>query len=176
MASKVAPLRTPAQSHPITTVSRTSLTFPSRQLAIVSVGNSIQAYSTLANTREVYAGSSPNPTTSSPGKANTSLPDGVPARTIPSEHASPVTPLSARTFGTWTLLASLVRLYGAYHIHEPAVYELCIWTYVIAWGHFMSEWWVFGSARWTRGLAGPVVIANVSLVWMLMQWGWYVKG
>lgn len=86
-----------------------------------------------------------------------------------------MTPLSARTFGTWTALASIVRLYGAYHINEPAVYEMCIWTYAIAWMHFMSEWFVFGSARWNRGLAGPVVIANISLVWMLMQWGYYVK-
>lgn len=69
----------------------------------------------------------------------------------------------------------MVRLYGAYHITDPQVYELCIWTYAIAWAHFMSEWWIFGSARWGRGLAGPVIIASVSLVWMLAQWDAYVR-
>ena len=39
----------------------------------------------------------------------------------------------------------------------------------------MSEWFVFGTAKWGRGLAGPMVVANFSLVWMVGQWGFYVK-
>ncbi|KAK3111871.1 ergosterol biosynthesis protein [Teratosphaeriaceae sp. CCFEE 6253] len=116
-------------------------------LSIVSIGNSIQAYVSLKGSREVYAGTSP----------------------------SQVTPLSARTFGTWTALSSIIRLYAAYHIHEPVVYQLALWTYGLAFAHFFSEWLVFGTAKWGRGLAGPAVISTVSLSWMLAQWGSYVK-
>ncbi|KAH9868957.1 hypothetical protein J1614_008034 [Plenodomus biglobosus] len=123
-------------------------------VAIISIGNSIQAYTTLTFTSRVY-----NPTPIDPPP------------TIP-KH---VTALSSRTFGTWTLLTSLVRLYAAYHINEPAMYQLAMWTYAVAWAHFMSEWWVFGTTRWGKPLAGPVLVANTSLLWMLMQWGWYVK-
>ncbi|KAF2275687.1 Erg28 protein [Westerdykella ornata] len=124
-------------------------------LSIVSIGNSIQAYTSLGPTRRVYSGTS------------------SPSSRTPSSSSSPVNPLSARTFGTWTLLASIIRLYAAYHITNPQVYELAFWTYAVAWAHFFSEWWVFGTARWGPGLMGPVVISSVSLVWMWVQWGVY---
>ena len=77
-------------------------------MSVISLGNSIQAYISLAGSREVYA-----------GKPNRS-------------KGSQVTGLSARTFGTWTALSSVVRLYGAYNINEPLIYQLCLWTYGIA--------------------------------------------
>lgn len=55
------------------------------------------------------------------------------------------------------------------------MYQLAMCTYGVAWMHFMSEWCVFGTTRWGKPLAGPVIVANASLVWMWMQWGWYVK-
>ncbi|KAK5138128.1 hypothetical protein LTR08_004823 [Meristemomyces frigidus] len=125
-----------------------------QQISIVSLGNSIQSYFSLAGTREVYAGAAPTPT--------------KPIAT------SPVTELSARTFGTWTALSSIIRLYAAYHIHEAAVYELAIWTFGLAFAHFVSEWLLFGTARLGRGLAGPLVVSTVSCSWMLVQWGSYV--
>ena len=127
------------------------------QVSLVSVLNSIQAYVSLAPTQKVYTGPSPT-------KATT-----------PSQALSPVTPLSARTFGTWTLLSSVIRLYAAYHISNPQVYELAFWSYAIAWAHFGSEWLGFGSTRLGAGLAGPLVVSNASLVWMWSQWGFYVK-
>jgi hypothetical protein len=127
------------------------------QVSLVSVLNSVQAYISLAPTRKVYPG--PSPTTAS----------------TPAAALSPVTPLSARTFGTWTLISSIVRLYAAYHISNPQVYELAFWTYGVAWLHFGSEWFVFGSTRFGPGLAGPVVVASGSLVWMWSQWGYYVQ-
>ncbi|KAK4548269.1 hypothetical protein LTR36_010139 [Oleoguttula mirabilis] len=132
-------------------------------ISIVSLGNSIQSYLSLAGTREVYAGASPKP------------PAGIPASTLRKEQASPVTELSARTFGTWTALASVVRLYAAYHIHEAAVYELALWTFGLAFAHFASEWLVFGTARWGRGLAGPVFVSTLTGTWMLLQWSSYVR-
>lgn len=88
---------------------------------------------------------------------------------------SQTTALSSRIFGTYTILAALVRLYAAYHISNPPVYELALWIHAIAFAHFMSEWLVFRTAAWGRGIAGPVIVSTGSLVWMLSQWGYYVQ-
>jgi hypothetical protein len=137
------------------------------QIAIVSLGNSIQCYISLAGSREVYAGPptvKPSPTSSSSKSKSTTYTGN-----------SPVTPLSARTFGTWTALSSIIRLYAAYNISNPVVYQLALWTYGVAFAHFLSEWLVFGSARWGRGLASPVFVSTVTMGWMLVQWGSYVN-
>ncbi|KAL8900981.1 MAG: hypothetical protein Q9192_000804, partial [Flavoplaca navasiana] len=115
-------------------------------LSVVSIGNSVQSYLTTSYTRRVY--SAPETT---------------------------VTPLHARTFGTYTALASIIRLYAAYNITDPMLYQLAIWTYIVALGHFYSEWLVFGTARWGKGLAGPVIISVSSLAWMVVQWGVHVR-
>lgn len=86
-----------------------------------------------------------------------------------------VTGLQARTFASWTLVSAIVRLYGAYYIHEKAVYELAMWTYAVAMLHFVSEWLVFGSAKLSRGLIGPLIIAPLSLTWMVAQYDHYVQ-
>jgi hypothetical protein len=70
---------------------------------------------------------------------------------------------------------SIVRLYAAYNISNPSFYQLAMLTYVVAWGHFMSEWWVYKTTHWGAGLAGPAIVATSSIVWMVMQWGYYVK-
>ncbi|KAF2748680.1 Erg28-like protein [Sporormia fimetaria CBS 119925] len=125
-------------------------------VSLISIGNSLQAYLSLGPTQRVYSGPSP------------------PSSKKPTTTTSPVTPLSARTFGTWTFLSAVIRLYAAYHPHNKQVYEIAFATYAIAWAHFVSEWWVFRSTRWGAGLAGPVMVASSSLVWMWCQWGWYV--
>ena len=124
---------------------------------MVSIANSVQSYVSLKGTQEVYAGSAAT-INSKTGK----------------EQTSPVTPLSARTFGTWTAISSIVRLYAAYHVGDPTIYEICMWTFGIAFMHFMSEWLVFGTARWSRGLAGPVFVATGTLTWMVVQRNAYV--
>ncbi|TVY47959.1 Ergosterol biosynthetic protein [Lachnellula occidentalis] len=129
-------------------------------VSVISVGNSIQAYLTTAYSAQVYLG----PVNSS-----------KPATAYDSAPNSPVTPLSSRTFGTWTLIQSLVRLYAAYYIDVAPIYQLAFLTYLVAWGHFVSEWQVFGTARLGKGLIGPLVVATASLVWMFMQWGFYVQ-
>ena len=124
-------------------------------ISSLALGNCAQAYLTLHFTTQVYNG-----------------PSSTPSKTNPSPQ---VTPLQSRTMGTWTLLSSLIRIYAAYNITNPPVYEIALLSYVVAWGHFMSEWLVFGTASWGRGLAGPVIVANVSLPWMLWGWGFYVN-
>ncbi|KAF1361085.1 ergosterol biosynthesis protein-like protein [Lizonia empirigonia] len=123
-------------------------------VSLVSTLNSIQAYSTLTYTSRVY-----NPTSTDP----------------PVKQPAHVTWLSSRTFGTWTFLTSIIRFYAAYNINHPAFYQLAIWTYVVAFAHFGSEWFIFGTTRWGKALAGPVIVSTGSLVWMFSQWGYYVK-
>jgi hypothetical protein len=85
------------------------------------------------------------------------------------------TALSSRTFGTWTSLASIVRIYAAYNIENRAIYEMALWTFVLAGWHFLSEWFIFKTTRWGTPLAGPIIAASVGMVWMVTQYGYYVK-
>ena len=88
-------------------------------MSAVALFNSLQTYTTLKLTQRVY-----------------------------SARPQDVTSLSSRTFGTWTLLSAIVRVYAAYNIANRAVYDICAWSYVIAGAHFVSEWLVFGTARY----------------------------
>jgi hypothetical protein len=117
-----------------------------------------------------------------PNPDNTKIPSNLTQYTSPSkptalqpgELPSQVTPLSGRKWGTWTALTGILRFYVAYHINEKAMFELGMWTYGIAWAHYMSEWWVFGTTRWGAPLAGPVIISTGSLVWMYLQREFYL--
>ncbi|KAI0995558.1 hypothetical protein K3495_g12621 [Podosphaera aphanis] len=123
-------------------------------ISVISIGNSIQAYCTLSYTARVYNGSSA-------------------WRKNPASWQSPVTPLSARTFGTWTTIQSLVRMYAAYNISEVAFYQLAFCTFLVAFGHFMSEWIIYRTTSWGPGLAGPIFVSTGTLAWMLVQWNYY---
>ena len=85
-----------------------------------------------------------------------------------------VTNLSARTFGTWTLITSIVRLYGAYYITNPQVYQLTQFTFGVAAFHFLSEWLIFRTTLLGKGLAGPLVVSSLSLAWMWLYKDYYV--
>lgn len=118
-------------------------------ISVVSIFNSIQTYQSkdLALTKKVYDNAAPGQ----------------------------VTNLSARTFGTWTLVASIVRAYGAYFLYNNrAVYELVLWTFVVAGGHFISEWLYYRTIKFGKGLAGPLVVSTVSFTWMVLQRDFYL--
>ncbi|KAH8752347.1 Erg28 protein [Hyaloscypha finlandica] len=132
-------------------------------VAITAFGNTIQSYTTLSFTSRVYGGPTSFPT----------VPNPTP--TTPPSLNRQVTPLSSRTFGTWSLIQAFVRLYAAYNIDNPAFYQLAYLTYLVAFGHFMSEWFYFGTCRWGKPLAGPAVVSTGTLVWMWWVWGDYVQ-
>jgi hypothetical protein len=121
------------------------------KVSAVSVLNSIQAYATVVYTQKVYNGS------------------GGP------KASSPVTPLSGRTFGTWTFLSCIIRFYAAYNISNPQIYQIAFWSYAIAFAHFNSEWLVFRTTSWGKGLAGPVFVSTATLLWMWSQWDFYTN-
>ena len=70
---------------------------------------------------------------------------------------------------------------------------MAMFTYLIAFGHFGSEWLIFRSATTNPGLLSPVFVASMwrifypyqtyldytltagSLIWMFQQYDFYVK-
>ncbi len=124
-----------------------------------------------------------------------------------------MTALQARTFAIWTLTSAVVRAYAAYNINEKqyvlsrftpwpmsvqtfilflSVYDMAFFTYLIAFGHFSSEFFIFRSVTVNPGSMSPVIVSSkpsfwllssltyrltsaLSLVWMFTQYEFYVK-
>ncbi|EEB05439.1 Erg28 protein [Schizosaccharomyces japonicus yFS275] len=89
-------------------------------------------------------------------------------------NTNEVNGLQGRTFGIWTLTSAVVRLYGAFHLNDPHVYFLCQATYYIACLHFLLEWMAFRTTAMGPGLASPIIVSTMSIVWMALQKDAYV--
>ncbi|KAI9718294.1 MAG: hypothetical protein M1828_006758 [Chrysothrix sp. TS-e1954] len=87
-------------------------------------------------------------------------------RRIYNARPSEVTPLSSRTFGTWTALSGLVRLFAAYNITNQVAFDLGFSTFVIAWLHFVEEMAIWGTAGVDGGVVEPAIVSTLSAVWM----------
>ncbi|KAJ7363971.1 Erg28 like protein-domain-containing protein [Mycena albidolilacea] len=116
-------------------------------VAVMAVFNSAQNFTTLKLTRRIY--------------------NNVPPATV--------TPLQARTFAAWTITSAVVRGYAAYHLNQKIVYDMTLFTYLIAFGHFASELLIFRSATPNPGVISPVIVSTTSLVWMFSQYDYYVR-
>ncbi|KAH7884519.1 Erg28 like protein-domain-containing protein [Phlebopus sp. FC_14] len=116
-------------------------------VATMAVFNTIQNFATLKLTRRLYTGVPP----------------------------SSITALQARTFAVWTLTSAVVRGYAAYNIHNKIIYDMALFTYLIAFGHFTSELLIFRTAKLNVPVLSPVVVSTTSLIWMLQQYAFYVK-
>ncbi|KAG5638906.1 hypothetical protein H0H81_008967 [Sphagnurus paluster] len=90
-------------------------------------------------------------------------------------NVKPNTALQARTFAVWTLTSAVVRAYAAYNIHDKNIYDMAMFTYLIAFGHFSSEWLIFRTASVNPALISPVIVSTTSLIWMFNQYSFYVK-
>ncbi|KAI8459742.1 hypothetical protein BY996DRAFT_4633242 [Phakopsora pachyrhizi] len=88
-----------------------------------------------------------------------------------------VTSLQSRTFSVWTFTSGLIRIYTAYNIRDPALYQLSIGTFLIALTHFLSELIIFKSTRLLNGIGiiSPLVVASVSCFWMVTQYNYYIS-
>lgn len=83
-------------------------------------------------------------------------------------HGNQVTPLTARLFGTWTLLSAIIRFRCARDMHNKSNYDLTIITFVLALAHFLSECIIFESTSiYSAGLISPFVVATMSITWMV---------
>ncbi|KAI0128076.1 transmembrane domain-containing protein [Hypoxylon sp. NC0597] len=150
--------------------------------SIIAVGNSLQNYLTLHFSRRLYNGQFV-PNSSLPPKTATFNPEDSTQKLVPASSASntkeartqdQVTPLAARLFGTYTIISAIVRLYAAYNIHLAPIYQITLWTYVVALVHFGSEFAVYRTAY-----LGPIVstffFATVGIAWMASQYSFYVE-
>ncbi|PWZ00473.1 Erg28-like protein [Testicularia cyperi] len=97
------------------------------------------------------------------------------SRKVYTKGGASVTPLSARTFGVWNFTSAIIRGYGAYNIHNKVAYELCMWSFAIALGHFATEVFVFKTAKLTPGIISPLIVASSSLISMFALYGQYVR-
>ena len=147
------------------------------QVSLAAFGNTVQNYKTLQFTRRIYnglfvprasAGNDPNSVQKLQplveAKAGKDKPTAV----------DQVTPLTARLFGVYTTLAGLIRVYGAYRVHDPALYQLCLLTHLIAAAHFTSEAFVFKTAVLGWEHAFPFAAAFSGSLWMILEYGNYV--
>ncbi|PCH42262.1 Erg28-like protein [Wolfiporia cocos MD-104 SS10] len=115
-------------------------------VAVTAFFNTVQNFATLKFTRRLY-----------------------------SAAPQTVTALQARTFAIWTLTSAAIRLYAAYNIHTKQVYDLALFSYLFAFAHFGSEILIFRSANINGPVVSPVVVSTVSLVWMFLQYDYYVQ-
>ncbi|XP_014676333.1 PREDICTED: probable ergosterol biosynthetic protein 28 [Priapulus caudatus] len=84
------------------------------------------------------------------------------------EGPSQVTPLMARLFGTWTFLAAIVRIYCAYDITNRPLYDITLISFLIAFVHFTLEAFYYQSTGLHVGLATPLLVSGISIVWMII--------
>jgi len=115
-------------------------------VSTVAALNAIQNFVTLELTKRVYSGA-----------------------------AATVTPLQARTFAAWTMTSAVVRAYAAYHIEYKPIYDMALFTYLIAFGHFTSELLIFRTAKMNAGIIAPLLVASTTLVWMIKDYHFYIR-
>ncbi|RVX67295.1 hypothetical protein B0A52_09333 [Exophiala mesophila] len=121
--------------------------------------NAVQSYTTLSYTQRLYPGTA---ATSKSKPANPAL-------------TSPVTPLSARTFGTWTFAVGVVRIFAAYHINEPSWYHLQIISNLIGAVHYFLEAFVYKTSPPSGPWLAPVIVSWIGTGWSIAQYNFYLK-
>ncbi|KAH9908324.1 transmembrane domain-containing protein [Xylariomycetidae sp. FL2044] len=151
-------------------------------LSIIAVGNSLQNYLTLHYSRRLYNGQFV-PNASLPPKTASFNPEDSTQKLVPAGSQTTkegrtqdqCTPLAARLFGTYTLISAIVRIYASYHLDLAPVYNIALWTYIVALVHFASEWAVFKTAYLGPPVLFPFFFATVGIAWMASQYSFYVE-
>lgn len=101
----------------------------------------------------------------------------IASKVYSSRHGnSQITPLSSRLFATWNLTSAIIRGYAVWNIGNRQVYELTIGSFGLALGHFLLEVGVYKTSLIkSPGVISPLVVSSGSLIWMVSQYGYYVK-
>ena len=141
------------------------------------MGNALQNLKTLHYTRRIYNGKFV-PNNNLPKASATFNPEDSADKVVPAAAGKTgtdqMTPLAARLFGTYTFAVGLIRFYAAYGFENKMIYQLGIWTHVIAAAHFTSEWLIFKSVKPGWEHMFPFVASYVGTIWMLTQYNNYV--
>jgi hypothetical protein len=151
-------------------------------IGAVAVGNALQNLVTLHYTRRLYNGkfvsnhALPPRTDRFNPEDSTAILKPASATGKDSEKAKDqITPLAARLMGIYTFLAGVIRIYASYRLEDPSLYQLALWTHVIAAAHFTSELLVYKTMKFTGPQAFPLLAAYGGGLWMYLQWGHYVQ-
>ncbi|KAK8051702.1 hypothetical protein PG993_003087 [Apiospora rasikravindrae] len=157
-------------------------------LSLIAVGNSLQNYMTLHFSRRFYNGRFV-PNQALPPPTATFNPEDSTAKLLPvaadydatagpakdkAASVDQVTPLAARLFGTYTLISAIVRLYASYHLNLEPVYMMAMSTYLVAFGHFFTEYFFYKTFYMGGPQLMPFFFATTGTVWMAMQKSHYV--
>mmetsp|Transcript_30682 Transcript_30682/g.49643 ORF Transcript_30682/g.49643 Transcript_30682/m.49643 type:complete len:137 (+) Transcript_30682:1222-1632(+) len=85
-----------------------------------------------------------------------------------------VTDLHGRTFAVWTLVTCTLCILCAIYVYNPAIYLATYLSFIYALFHFVFE--VFYFKTLTVGKAAiTLVVAGVSIIWMSVGFGIYLK-
>ncbi|KAH0423065.1 hypothetical protein CcaCcLH18_12436 [Colletotrichum camelliae] len=92
-----------------------------------------------------------------------------------SGHARPPpTKLQAHLYGIKNVYTGLIRLYAAYNISNPQLYDLAAWTSAGVLFLYLTEFSIWNTVR-ARELTFPLVTASANLIWMLWARGYYLQ-
>lgn len=150
-------------------------------IGFVAIGNAAQNLSTLHYTRRIYNGkfvpnhSLPPATERFNPEDSVNVVKPASATGKDAEKAKDqVTPLAARLMGNYTVLAGLIRIYGSYHLENSALYQLVMWTHVVAAVSFTSETLIYKTIRFSGPQIFPFLAAYSGLLWTYLQYDHYV--
>lgn len=152
------------------------------------MGNAVQNLVTLHYTRRLYNGRFV-PNRSLPKASPTYNPEDSVHKLLPvapgpgstgkkdddAKARDQLTPLAARLFGTWTFIAGAVRLYAAYRVSDPVLYQLSLLTHVMAASHYTSEFLVFKTVNLGWEHLFPLGAGFGGAIWMALQYQNYVS-
>lgn len=146
------------------------------------MGNSVQNLVTLHYTRRIYNGRFV-PNNSLPKTSATYNPEDSVHKLLPASGAGKdedkardqLTPLAARLFGTWTFITGVIRLYGAYNVSDPVLYQLSLLTHLLAATHYSGELFVFKTVRPGWEHLFPLGAGFGGSIWMALQYHNYVS-
>ncbi|KAJ4289439.1 ergosterol biosynthesis protein [Collariella sp. IMI 366227] len=151
-------------------------------VSVVAMGNALQNYATLHYTRRIYNGlfvpnhALPPRTERFNPEDSTSIVKPASSTGKDAEKAKDqVSPLAARLFGTYTFMAGIIRFYASYELENRGMYQLAIWTHVIAAVHFTSELLAFKTLRFSGPQIFPFLAAYGGIIWMALQYNHYVQ-
>ncbi|KAJ9142345.1 hypothetical protein NKR23_g7273 [Pleurostoma richardsiae] len=82
--------------------------------------------------------------------------------------------LTARLYGLKNVYTGLIRLYAAYDIHNPALYDLALCTFLGVTFLYTTEMLIYRTSR-PRELVIPFINCSTAIVWMLSQRSWYLS-
>eukprot|EP01118_Nematostelium_gracile_P012482 TRINITY_DN4558_c0_g1_i1.p1 TRINITY_DN4558_c0_g1~~TRINITY_DN4558_c0_g1_i1.p1 ORF type:complete len:147 (-),score=34.10 TRINITY_DN4558_c0_g1_i1:12-407(-) len=80
-----------------------------------------------------------------------------------------VTPLAARFFTAWTLLASIVRTTGAFNLNDRGAYLSTLGTFFVAWYVYGTEIFYYNTIT-LRTAWAPAFISTTSIIWMIKEY------